>query len=313
MPGVHRHQAAVLKIEDSKPDRYKHGLGIVDRDLVVQLFHRLLRTESGEHTVSQQCHRLHHKQCRRDTLAGNIRDHQTKMIVIDQEIIVKVAANLFCRIHHGKKADFLPFRERRKDMRKHILLDPRGKHKLRVETFSLRRDRRVFADIVLQTAVHFLHRVGQGFQLVTGMHVRDVFFLPLQILDQRIRLLFQGLNRANHLSVQNQIMCDNSDSRNHDNGNGQHHVEVHLCFENLGDGYVNSDQGGHFTIHIPDRHQCGGEFFPLQLSEADEELLLPWSHPVFQKLCHDFFFTRLVRPMVQEFSLGVRKAFISFG
>ena len=44
----------------------------------------------------------HHEQRGRHTFAGNIRHNQTDVIVIDQEEIVEITANLFCGRHAGK-------------------------------------------------------------------------------------------------------------------------------------------------------------------------------------------------------------------
>ena len=69
--------------------------------------------------------RDHHEQCGGHALAGDVRHDQAKVIVIDQEEIVEIAADLLGGRHAGVDVKFVPIRESREGMGQHGSLDVR--------------------------------------------------------------------------------------------------------------------------------------------------------------------------------------------
>ena len=70
------------------------------------------------------------------------------MILVDQEEIIEVAADLLGRVHAGIDVKLLPIREGGENAGQHIRLDPGGKGQLRADTLLLRRDPGDLADVV---------------------------------------------------------------------------------------------------------------------------------------------------------------------
>ena len=68
-------------------------------------------------------HGAHHEQSTGNALAGNIRNQECQMCVINQEEIIEVTADLFSRIHGRIHIKFLPFGERREDIGQRVCLD----------------------------------------------------------------------------------------------------------------------------------------------------------------------------------------------
>ena len=68
----------------------------------------------------------YHEQCRGDTLSGYIRHYCRKVILVDHEEIVKVAAHLLGRIHNGIDIKFFLRGKCGKDAREHGCLYMRG-------------------------------------------------------------------------------------------------------------------------------------------------------------------------------------------
>ena len=75
------------------------------------------------HTVPDQDLGDHHKERRRNTLTGDIRHNKSNMIVIHQEEIIEITADLFGRCHGCINIKLFALRESREQMRKLTGLD----------------------------------------------------------------------------------------------------------------------------------------------------------------------------------------------
>ena len=78
------------------------------------------------------------------------------MILVNEEEIIEVSADLARRRHGGKDVKLLPLREGRKDVRQHIRLNARGESKLDAEALLLRRNDNEIANVGVHVLLHAL-------------------------------------------------------------------------------------------------------------------------------------------------------------
>ena len=94
------------------------------------------------------------------------------MVFVDQEKVVKIAADFPRRVHRGEDIEFRAVGESREGAREHARLDA-GRHvQLGVDALFFRGDR---PDVVLvpgQVFFHVRHHMAQVFQLVAGCDVQ---------------------------------------------------------------------------------------------------------------------------------------------
>lgn len=112
---------------------------VVFAQLIVDLFQRHLGRDTGLDGVFQKRLGDHHEHRRGHALAGYVRHHQRQVVVVDQEEVVKVAADLLGRAHGGKDVKLLPAREGREDARQHRRLNVLGHVQLRADALALGR------------------------------------------------------------------------------------------------------------------------------------------------------------------------------
>ena len=109
---------------------YTHPGGNEHVCLIVRAYGFICLREYGgralsEHSAALQDDlRYHHEQRCRNAFPGYIRHDQAEVIIINEEEIIEVTANLSGRIHAGKNVKFLPARKRREYMGHHGELDP---------------------------------------------------------------------------------------------------------------------------------------------------------------------------------------------
>ena len=157
------------KVQDSQPDR-DEKLGFVSfAKLFVDVLQDFRRTVSHHRTVLDQCLCDDHKQSRRDSFARNIGHHQSQMIIVDQEEIIKVASDLFRRDHRSKNIELFPIRESREDPREHVRLDLCRYIQLRPDPFFLSRDRCKIVQRIDDTALHGLDIVAKLGDLIIAI------------------------------------------------------------------------------------------------------------------------------------------------
>ena len=235
------------------------------------------------------------------------------MVLIDQEKVVKVTADLLCGVHGRIEIKLAAFREGRKLARQHVFLNTGSQRKLGAEAFLFRGDGRVLTDIAFQVPVHLFNGMGQRLQFVAGADVGYIFLAAVQLADELVRILLQRLDRADRRPLKNPIVDDNADTGDHDNGKGQHDVQVHLCFPDGGDGHIDPHQGRHLVFHAADGHQCGSKPLSPELAKADKELFFLRHLRTGKRLHHGFLFVGAVWPVLQELCLHVRQVLASGG
>ena len=112
----------------------------------------------------------HHKQCGGDSLAGDIRDDQRQMIIINQEEIVEIAADFLGRIHGCKEFKLLPIREGRKYTGQRIELDSAGQVQFCPDAFFFRGGPFDSLLVLCQVLLHTGHNPGQVFQFISCLN-----------------------------------------------------------------------------------------------------------------------------------------------
>ena len=115
--GIGSRQFSGGDLQDAQPDRHKHLLGISIADLRIdglQYFGGALFIFRTHCRMPDQGHGDHHKQRCRNTFSGDIRNDQAQVVVVDQEKVVKVAADFLGGLHGCEEIKFLPVRKGRK-------------------------------------------------------------------------------------------------------------------------------------------------------------------------------------------------------
>ena len=107
------------------------------------------------------------------------------MIVIDQEEIIEIAADLSGRIHRRVDIEFAPLREGREDAREHALLDLIGHVQLRADPLLLRGDGFHFIHIQHCPVRKFGKRFRKYFDLIPCAEL--IFHLEFQICTAKRR------------------------------------------------------------------------------------------------------------------------------
>ena len=79
-----------------------------------------------------------HKQRRRDTLAANVTDDQSDVVIIDAEEVVEVTADILCRLHRGIDIQLVTdIREGRENTRQDKLLNLVGCRQVFLQSLQL--------------------------------------------------------------------------------------------------------------------------------------------------------------------------------
>ena len=126
------------EVYDAQPDGYKH-LGVVAfTQCIIGTEENFGRCLSGVGQTANCRFGPHHKQRRRNSLAGNIRDDERKLILFHKEDVIKVAADLFGGIHCC--VDFEVMTRDCEILRQRGLLDAAGKLQFLLNTFFRRVD-----------------------------------------------------------------------------------------------------------------------------------------------------------------------------
>ena len=110
------------KLHHGKPYRHEHLRGVVLAQLPVYPRQGRCRIVSAQKLVLDQRLGYHHKQGRGNTFARDVRNHQRKVVAVDQEEIIEIPADFFGRRHGGIKRKFRPVGEGREDRRQRICL-----------------------------------------------------------------------------------------------------------------------------------------------------------------------------------------------
>ena len=309
MPCIHRNQLSARNVQYSQPDCYEHGFFVFFRYQLVYLLQSLFRAETGKDTVLDHDFYHHHKQCCRNSFSGDIRDHDAEMVLIDQEEIIKVAADFFGRLHACVNIKLSSVRERREDTWKHIHLDTAGEFQFRIKALLLRRDFHEFPCFLFQTAIHFFDGMRQCLNFVAGMDIRNKDLFTVQFANQLVSSCFQCNDRLDQCSFKDTVVNPNSDAGNQDDRNGQHDEHVHHRFPYGSNRDINTDECGELILHRVKGNQGGCQFFPVEFSQSAVQRLFRF-RPFGQDLHHDLFFSGTVRPVFQESRLTGGQLFL---
>ena len=113
----------------------------------------------------------HHKESSRNTFAGDIGHDEAEMVVVDQEEVIEVSADLLRRIHGCEDLKFLTVRESGEDTGNHSLLDLACHIEFCMNTLLLDRDVGKILHIILHISFHIGQKETEIFDLVTCGYV----------------------------------------------------------------------------------------------------------------------------------------------
>ena len=157
MSGIGTDHSAVSKIQNSKPHRHKH-LGLaVPAGVVVDIGEDLGRGTALLGPVVDENLGRHHEQRSRQTFVRYVRNDQGQMIVVNQEKVVKVAADRPGRIHAGIKFKFRMIGKGGERVRQHGDLQVFRHVHFRSDALTLGRDVRKILHIVHDAPLHGLN------------------------------------------------------------------------------------------------------------------------------------------------------------
>ena len=121
-------------LQDAQPDGDEHLFRIAGADLLVDGSEDLRGRKLMHSHMMDQGGRQHHEKGSGNALAGYVADDQAQVILINQEEVIQVAADLPGGGHGGIEIELMPVRERREDLGQEAGLDPGGQGKLRGDT-----------------------------------------------------------------------------------------------------------------------------------------------------------------------------------
>ena len=168
MPRVRSRDLAGAQVAHAEPGRDEHVLAVVRADLLVHRAEGLGRAGPAEHIVLHKDLGDHHEQRRGHALARDVRHHQAQVIVIDQEEVIEIAADLLGRVHGGVDIEFVAVREGREDAGQHVRLDARGQRQLGADALLLGRDAHDLGDVVARAGGEGGEGLRQDLDLVPG-------------------------------------------------------------------------------------------------------------------------------------------------
>ena len=96
-----------FQIQNTHPGRDKHARLVVLAKLGIDLCEDVVDCQTALGMALDQRFGCHHKHGTGNTLTGNISNHKSQMVFIQQIEIVEVAANFLCCVHAGKDAEIL--------------------------------------------------------------------------------------------------------------------------------------------------------------------------------------------------------------
>ena len=166
--GVGRRDLSGRDLQDSQPDRDEHLDLIAGAQCLVGLLQNLGRRPSQHGAALQNHFGNHHEQSRRNALAAHVRHDHAQMILVDQEEVIEIAADLSRGVHFGIQIEFLPVRERRENMRQHAGLNLICHVQLRADPLLFLCDLRDVLDVLLRPLRQLVKRQRQHFDFIIG-------------------------------------------------------------------------------------------------------------------------------------------------
>ena len=126
MPGVGGNDLPGRDLQHAEPGGDEHLLVIALADGGIGPLQHFCRRDAHLRKVLQQDFGHHHEERRGHTLARDVGNHETEVVLVNQEEVVEVAADLFRRVHGGVDVKLRPVGEGRIDVRQHVRLDLPG-------------------------------------------------------------------------------------------------------------------------------------------------------------------------------------------
>ena len=160
----------------------QHGV-IPLAELLVHLAQDIGRIVSHHGLVLDQRLGDHHEQGRGHSFAGYIRNDHAQMVLIDQEEIIKITADLPGRMHERVKVKFTPVRKRGENPGQHIRLDLGGNIELSADLFLFGRNTEQIGHIAARIVEHGIESVRQHLHFISRMDIRPFIVDPGRILS----------------------------------------------------------------------------------------------------------------------------------
>ena len=161
--GVRAGKLARRKLQHAEPHRDEHGLAVHRADCLVRRLEHARGAVEALGGILGDDHRGHHEQGRWDALAAHIGNHERKMVMVDEEEIVEVAADLLGGIHAREELELGALGEGRKDVGQHVGLDARREVELGADALAIGRDGLDLAHVIVdlvRKADHILRELA---------------------------------------------------------------------------------------------------------------------------------------------------------
>ena len=139
MPGIGGRQFTCGDFQNPQPYRDEHFLRIACTDLAVYKLQGPGRTLFTHGRVTEKRRRHHHEKGGRNSFSGHISDHQSQMVFVDQEKVVKISADFFGRLHGCINVELRAVRKWGKFFGKRIGLDFGGQAEFGFDPFLFKR------------------------------------------------------------------------------------------------------------------------------------------------------------------------------
>ena len=161
MSRIDRRQLAGRKFQNAQPDGDKHICFISLTDCLIDIRQNLGRRPAHPGSVGNHDIHDHHEQGGRNTFSGYIAHHHNQVILINQEEIIKIAANLLSRIHRSINVKLRPVRKSRELIGNGVLLNVAGQTQLCSDSLFLRCNRSQIIDIIDHVLFHGVNGIRQ--------------------------------------------------------------------------------------------------------------------------------------------------------
>ena len=266
MPCICAGERSCGYLQNPHPYGYKHINGVVGAQLIVHFLQNILWLFAGLRAVFQQHLCDYHKERCRDALSGNIGNYQSQMIVIHQEEIIEIAANLFRRGHCGIDIELRSIGEGREDAGQHAGLNSGGNRQLGTDAFFFRGDFCEILDVIVDALLHLTYRMVKPPHFVAGAafrHLKNFLFRRNQprllLLHKAVGNAGQTVERANQGKLCKQHRNHGQQNRNNQQNRDQSEKEAVFGIFRVLHGKNNCHVAPGFSTVVPNcRHGIGG-------------------------------------------------------
>ena len=167
--GVGGHALAGGELDDGQPDGDEHFSFVALHELAVDILQGPAGGIAALEAVADENLGDHHEEGGGDALAGDVGHDQGDVVVVDQEEIIEVAADLLGGGHGGVDVEFMPVGVGREEMGQGGGLDGGGHAQLGVDPLLFRRDGLDFVQVLDSLGRQGGEALGQDLDLVVGL------------------------------------------------------------------------------------------------------------------------------------------------